>query len=227
MPVYLLSLDDESFPPADQANPEGLLAVGGDLGPARLLTAYASGIFPWYGRGLPILWHSPDPRYVLDPRKIHLSRSLRKTLRRGVFEVKYDKAFEEVVEACARFPRPDQKGTWITAEMKQAYSGLHRMGFAHSVESWRGGKLEGGLYGVSLGTIFFGESMFARAPDASKVAVARLGERLVQWDFKLIDCQMETAHLGRFGAESWPRKRFLAELKEALKAPTRQGRWTE
>lgn len=227
MPVYLLSLDDESFPPADQADREGLLAVGGDLRPTRLLTAYANGIFPWYGRGLPILWHSPDPRFVLDPKKIHLSRSLRKTLRRGVFQVRYDTAFEEVVDCCARSPRPEQKGTWITAEMKAAYAELHRMGFAHSVESWREGRLEGGLYGISLGAIFFGESMFARAPDASKVAMAHLAQRLAEWDFKLIDCQMETAHLARFGAESWPRKRFLAELEEILRAPTRRGSWTE
>ncbi len=226
VPVYLLNPDDEAFPPADHADADGLLAVGGDLRPERLLIAYRSGIFPWYGRGLPILWHSPDPRYVLDPRKIHLSRSLRKTIKRNVFDVRYDTAFEQVVDACARSPRPGQKGTWITPEMKAAYLALHRMGYAHSVESWASGELRGGLYGVALGTIYFGESMFARAPDASKVALAALAERLADWGFRLIDCQMETAHLARFGAEAWPRRRFLAVLKDALQGPSRMGPWT-
>lgn len=225
MPLYLLNPGDETFPPADHANPDGLLAVGGDLRPQRLLTAYRNGIFPWYGRGLPILWHSPDPRYVLEPNAIHISRSLRKTIKRNVFEVRYDTAFEQVVDSCARAPRPGQKGTWITPEMKEAYVALHQMGYAHSVESWAGSQLKGGLYGVALGAIFFGESMFAFAPDASKVAMALLAERLAGWGFQLIDCQMETAHLARFGAQAWPRRRFLDALQEALQAPSRMGSW--
>ena len=226
MPVYLLNPDDEAFPPAEHADVDGLLAVGGDLRPERLLTAYRSGIFPWYGRGLPILWHSPDPRYVLDPKAIHLSRSLRRTIKRKRYEVRYDTAFEQVVDLCARAPRPGQKGTWITSEMKSAYVALHQMGYAHAVESWASGELQGGLYGVALGAIFFGESMFARAPDASKVALAALAQRLADWGFRLIDCQMETAHLARFGAEAWPRKRFLLALQAALEAPSRMGSWT-
>jgi leucyl/phenylalanyl-tRNA--protein transferase len=202
------------------------LAVGGDLRPQRLLTAYRNGIFPWYGRGLPILWHSPDPRYVLDPKAIHLSRSLRKTIKRKTFDVRYDTSFEQVVDSCARAPRPGQKGTWITPEMKDAYVALHQMGYAHSVESWAEGELKGGLYGVAMGAIFFGESMFARAPDASKVAMALLAERLAGWGFQLIDCQMETAHLARFGAQAWPRKRFLDALQVALQVPSRMGSWS-
>jgi len=224
--VYLLNSKDEAFPPADRADADGLLAVGGDLKPKRLLAAYASGIFPWYSEGLPILWHSPDPRFVLRPDRIHLSRSLKKTIKRKIFEVRYDTAFEEVIDGCARQHRPAQRGTWITRDMRQAYLALHRLGFAHSVESWADGKLQGGLYGVSLGAAFFGESMFARAADASKVALATLAERLVSWDFQMIDCQMETEHLSRFGAEAWPRRRFLAALGEALRVPTRRGPWT-
>lgn len=224
--VYLLNSNDDAFPPADRADADGLLAVGGDLKPKRLLAAYASGIFPWYSEGLPILWHSPDPRFVLRPDRVHLSRSLRKTIKRKIFEVRYDTAFEQVIDGCARQRRPAQRGTWITRDMRQAYVALHRLGFAHSVESWADDKLQGGLYGVSLGAAFFGESMFARAPDASKVALATLAERLVTWDFQIIDCQMETEHLSRFGAEPWPRRRFLAALDEALRAPTRRGLWT-
>jgi leucyl/phenylalanyl-tRNA--protein transferase len=225
LPVYLLNSDDEAFPPAEHADADGLLAVGGDLRPERLLTAYRSGIFPWYGRGLPILWHSPNPRFVLDPKKIHLSRSLRKALKRNEFSVRYDTAFEQVVEACARAPRPAQQGTWITPEMKAAYVSLHRMGYAHSVESWASGELRGGLYGVAMGTIFFGESMFTRSPNASKVALAVLAQQLGDAGFRLIDCQMETAHLARFGAEAWPRSRFLTVLKEALQDPQPPGPW--
>lgn len=225
MPVYLLSHRDHTFPPADDADPNGLLAVGGDLRPERLLRAYASGIFPWYSEGLPILWHSPDPRFVLEPWRIHLSRSLRKTIRRGVYEVRYDTAFAEVVDGCARQRGPGREGTWITQEMRDAYVALHRQGFAHSAESWEGGKLQGGLYGVSLGSVFFGESMFTRAPDASKVAFAALVARLIDWRFTLIDCQVETANLTRFGAEAWSRQRYLAALDRALQDPTRRGSW--
>lgn len=227
MPVFLLNEDEESFPPPEAADPSGLLAVGGDLKPRRLLTAYAQGIFPWYSKGQPILWHSPDPRFVLEPKHLHVPKSLQKALRRGTLQVRYDTAFEQVIDACARARRPGQRGTWITGEMRDAYVALHRLGLAHSVESWSEGKLIGGLYGVSIGAVFYGESMFALAPDASKVAFVTLVERLVGWDFQLIDCQQETAHLARFGAEAWPRERFLAALAEAVRAPTRRGRWTE
>jgi leucyl/phenylalanyl-tRNA---protein transferase len=224
--VFLLNEDEESFPHPEQADPSGLLAVGGDLRPRRLLAAYARGIFPWYSQGQPILWHSPDPRFTLEPGKLHLPKSLAKVLRRGTFQVRYDTAFEQVIDACAEAYRPGQRGTWITADMREAYVELHRLGFAHSVESWSGGELQGGLYGISLGAAFFGESMFARAPDASKVAFVALVQRLVGWGFQLIDCQQETAHLARFGAEAWPRERFLAALEAALQAPTRRGSWT-
>ena len=226
MTVFLLNEDDEeSFPPAEEAGEGGLLAVGGDLKPRRLLAAYAQGIFPWYSEGQPILWHSPDPRFVLEPQRLHLPRSLQKTLRRGRFEVRFDTAFEDVIDACARVRRPGQRGTWITRDMKRAYVTLHRLGFAHSAESWVSGRLQGGLYGVSLGAAFFGESMFALLPDASKVAFVALVERLVGWGFTLIDCQQETEHLARFGAQAWPRPRFLAALAEALRTPTRWGSW--
>ena len=226
MPVYRLNPDDDRFPPAEEADPTGLLAVGGDLRPRRLLAAYAQGIFPWYSEGVPILWHSPDPRFVLVPEQIHVPKSLAKTLRRGQYEVRYDTAFEKVIDGCKRTPRPGQDGTWITGEMRRAYVELHRLGFAHSAESWEDGELRGGLYGVSLGSAFFGESMFAHAPDASKVAFVALAGRLAAWQFTLLDCQVETEHLARFGAEHWPRSRFLASLAQALEAPTRKGPWT-
>lgn len=228
MPIYLLSDDEpELFPPPERADKTGLLAVGGDLRPERLLAAYAKGIFPWYSAGQPILWHSPNPRFVLEPARIHVGRSLRKTMNRGTYQVRYDTAFARVIAACAKVPRPGQDGTWITDEMQQAYVTLHRMGFAHSVEAWAGEELVGGLYGVSLGAAFFGESMFALAPDASKVAFATAVERYQSWGFHFVDCQVETEHLARFGAEDWPRKRFLTALAIALKEPTRRGPWTE
>jgi leucyl/phenylalanyl-tRNA--protein transferase len=227
LPIHVLHPEDDDFPDPAQADPSGLLAVGGDLRPQRLLTAYARGIFPWYSRGQPILWHSPDPRFVLEPSRFHLPRSLAKALRRGAFEVRYDTVFAEVIRACARVSREGQHGTWITPAMERAYNELHRLGFAHSVESFRDGELCGGLYGVSLGAAFFGESMFARVPDASKVAFAHLVERLRGWGFTLVDCQQETEHLARFGAEPWPRARFLAALESSLRVPTRQGRWSE
>jgi leucyl/phenylalanyl-tRNA--protein transferase len=223
--VYVLHPRDESFPPAAEAEPHGLLAVGGDLRPSRLLKAYAQGIFPWYSDGLPILWHSPDPRYVLEPKRIHLPKSLKKNLRQQTFQVRYDTDFAGVIDGCAQQRGPDRESTWITSEMREAYCELHRLGFAHSVESWREGTLQGGLYGVALGTIFFGESMFTLAPDASKVALATLAQRLVDWGFVLIDCQVYTPHLARFGAEAWPRERYLGTLQRALQDPTRRGSW--
>ena len=206
---------------------DGLLAWGGDLSGERLLAAYRRGIFPWYSEGQPILWHSPDPRFVLVPSRIHVPRSVKKELNRGTYQVRYDTAFPLVIAACARVPRPGQYGTWITRDMERAYVRLHRDGYAHSVESWADGQLCGGLYGVSLGAVFYGESMFSLAPDASKVAFVTLARRLQGWDFELIDCQVETEHLSRFGAEHWPRARFIQALQHALGAPTRQGPWTE
>ncbi|HTE53497.1 MAG TPA: leucyl/phenylalanyl-tRNA--protein transferase [Kofleriaceae bacterium] len=224
MPVFRLS-HHVSFPSPELADESGLLAVGGDLSPERLLLAYSLGIFPWYGEDLPILWHSPDPRMVLDADQLQLPRSLRKELRRGRFRIELDTAFDEVVRACAETPRPEQDGTWITDEMMAAYVRLHQLGFAHSAEAWLDDELVGGVYGVSLGGAFFGESMFARASDASKVAFAVLVEQLVRWDIRLIDCQVHTDHLARFGAEPWPRERFLAALAAAIEKPTRRGRW--
>lgn len=226
MPIYFLGDDPEAFPPPEKADRSGLLAVGGDLTPQRLLSAYARGIFPWYSAGQPILWHSPNPRFVLTPDKLHVGKSLRKTLKAGTYEVRYDTAFADVITACGEVPRPGQDGTWITDEMRAAYVELHRLGFAHSIESWANGELQGGLYGVSLGAAFFGESMFARAPDASKVAFVTAVERFKQWGFHFIDCQVETEHLARFGAEHWPRRRFLEALAVALNEPTRRGPWT-
>jgi leucyl/phenylalanyl-tRNA---protein transferase len=213
------------FPRPELAEPSGLLAVGGDLSPERLVLAYANGIFPWYNDETPILWHSPDPRMVLNPSELLVNRSLGKTLRRGIYEVRLDTAFREVIEACARAPRPGQEGTWITEEMIEAYVELFERGVAHSAEAWKDGALAGGLYGVSLGGAFFGESMFAVQPDASKVAFVTLVRQLAAWGIDLVDCQVKTDHLTRFGAKEQPRARFLEALAEALGKPTRLGRW--
>lgn len=224
MPIF--KLDERLvFPPPDLAE-DGLLAVGGDLRPERLLLAYSHGIFPWYEDGLPILWHSPDPRMVLEGERLHVPRSLRKTMRQQRYRVTYDTAFRAVIEACATTPRPDQDGTWITGEMIRAYGRLHELGLAHSVEAWQGRDLVGGLYGVSLGAAFFGESMFARAPDASKIAFVTVVEHLREKGITLIDCQVYTDHLARFGAEEWTRARYLATLGRALRRPTWRGRWS-
>jgi len=224
MPIFRL-VDEPVFPPPDYADPSGLLAVGGDLSNERLLEAYRVGIFPWYSDDQPILWWSPDPRLILDLKDFKISRSLGKTLKKGVFQVTFDHAFEEVIQACAVVPREAQNGTWITAEMQEAYINLHGLGYAHSVETWFGGKLAGGLYGVSLGKCFFGESMFHLKTDASKVALATLVERLKRWDFHFIDSQMTTEHMVRLGAKELPRRIFLKRLQSALRHPTRRGRW--
>ncbi len=224
MPVFRLG-SEFVFPNPEQSDPSGLLAVGGDLSPERLLLAYSAGIFPWYSEGQPILWHSPDPRAVLAPDKLHVPRSLAKTLRRDRFEVRLDSAFDAVIQACADVPRPEADGTWITADMMRAYGELHRLGFAHSAEAWEDGRLVGGLYGVSLGSAFFGESMFSLRPDASKAAFVVLVRQLARWGFELIDCQMHTAHLERFGAVLWPRQRFLAALERCMQRETRRGAW--
>ena len=224
MPIYRLT-KELSFPAPDDAEPNGLLAVGGDLGVERLLLAYSTGIFPWYEDGLPILWHSPDPRMVLLPGDLRVSRSLRKALRDQRFEIRLDGDFEAVIRSCARAPREGQDGTWITDEMIDAYLRLFELGCAHSAEAWLGDELAGGLYGVSLGGCFFGESMFASRTDASKVAFVALVEQLALWEFDLIDCQVHTDHLARFGATEWPRSRFLSALEKSLTKKTRRGRW--
>ncbi|HEV2851951.1 MAG TPA: leucyl/phenylalanyl-tRNA--protein transferase [Thermoanaerobaculia bacterium] len=213
------------FPPVSWASPDGVLAVGGRPDPETLKAAYTRGIFPWPHDGLPLLWFCPDPRFVLVPEEAHVSRSLRKEMRRGTFEVRADTAFREVIRGCSSKPRPGQGGTWITRDMIEGYTGLHEEGLAHSIEAWQDGRLAGGLYGVSLGSIFFGESMFANAPNASKVAFATLLANLLRWRFALVDCQSYTEHLENFGAVDWPRARFLAVLKKALREPTRSGPW--
>ena len=224
MPIFRL-VDEPIFPPPDYADPSGLLAVGGDLSKERLLEAYRLGIFPWYSDDQPLLWWSPDPRLVLDLKDFMISRSLRKTLKKAIFQVTFDHAFEQVIQACAVVPRTAQNGTWITEEMQEAYINLHGLGYAHSVESWFGGKLVGGLYGVSLGKAFFGESMFHLKTDASKVALATLVEKLKSWDFHFIDSQMTTEHMIRLGAKELPRRIFLKRLQLALRHPTKRGRW--
>lgn len=203
----------ETFPDVSLAlrEPDGLLAVGGDLSPGRILSAYRRGIFPWYSEEQPILWWSPDPRTVLFPAALKVSRSLRKTLNRQRFTVTLDQSFEAVVAACAG-PRAGNSGTWITGDMATAYSELHARGFAHSVECWLDNRLAGGLYGVAIGRVFFGESMFSRESDASKVAFCHLVRQLKAWDFGLIDCQVYSAHLASLGAEEIPRSRFVRHL---------------
>lgn len=217
-----------AFPDPTEADAEGLIAVGGSLDPRRVLAAYAQGIFPWpYDARSPVLWFSPDPRMVLHPAELHVSRSLEKTTAKRPYEIRFDTAFAEVIRRCATVRRPGQRGTWITDEMINSYDRLHKMGVAHSAEAWSEGKLVGGLYGVSLGAAFFGESMFAQRPNASKIAFVHLVRQLEAWAFQLVDCQVYTEHLARFGATPWPRIRFLKALAKALAAPTRQGSWRQ
>lgn len=224
MPVYHL-IDEIVFPPPENADPSGLLAVGGDLSPERLLEAYRVGVFPWFTDDQPILWWSPDPRLVLEIAEFRVSRSLRRTIAKETFRVTFDQAFEDVIRACASVRREGQAGTWITREMERAYIRLYELGFAHSVESWHGDELAGGLYGVSLGRAFFGESMFHHKTDASKVALAGLVEKLRSWEFDFIDAQMPTEHLLRLGAKEIPRRVFLKRLRAALRYPTRRWKW--
>lgn len=224
MPLFRLT-DDLVFPPPHLAIEDGLLAVGGDLSVERLLLAYRSGIFPWYSEGDPLLWWSPDPRMVLFPDELHVSRSLDRALKKGEYTVTMDTAFPSVIQACAEARGPRRDGTWITSEMELAYCALHDAGYAHSVECWKEGALAGGLYGVSLGACFFGESMFSLATNASKVAFVRLVRQVAAWDFHFVDCQMYTPHLARFGAKEVARKQFLRLLRDGLNAPTRCGKW--
>ncbi len=225
MPVYILN-DSALFPPPEHAEDTGLLAVGGDLSAKRLLAAYKAGIFPWYSEGDPILWWSPDPRLVLYPSNFHISRSMRRLLNRGLFRATMDLAFEKVIKKCAEVRINNGEGTWITSEMTKAYIELHRMGLAHSVETWLEGKIVGGLYGVSLGQCFFGESMYSESPNASKVALFNLVNFIKKYNFRFIDCQVYSDHLLKMGACEIKRKRFLKELRSALKGKTLKGKWS-
>ena len=222
MPVYRL---DERlvFPPPERGPRWGPIAVGGDLRPERLLLAYSMGIFPWQGD--PLHWHSPDPRMVLLVEDLRVTKSLAKKLRQSRFSLSIDRSFRDVMTECATVPRPGQDGTWITPQMVDSYTELHRRGVAHSVEAWEDGALVGGLYGLSLGAAFFGESMFSRARDASKAAFVTLVRQLARWSIPLVDCQVYTPHLASFGAAEWPRREFLRALAEALDEPTRVGPW--
>ncbi len=226
--IYLLDPDDPTapFPAVEQAEeePNGLLAMGGDLTVPRLLNAYRKGIFPWYSPGQPILWWSPDPRTVLSPGRVVISRSLAKSIRNRGYTVSIDRDFPAVIQACSA-PRHEEDGTWITDEMAAAYTQLHQAGYAHSVEIWQDGHLAGGLYGVSIGRIFFGESMFSSARDASKVALVYLCERLHDWNFSLIDCQVYTGHLVSLGAEEIPRSRFVEILDRSVSEPPGDAAW--
>jgi leucyl/phenylalanyl-tRNA--protein transferase len=227
---YLLAQNDPSaaFPDVREAlrEPDGLLAVGGDLGVARLVAAYRHGIFPWYSEGDPILWWSPDPRTVLIPGQLRISRSLRKLLRGHRFAVSMDRDFPAVINACA-MPREPSGGTWLVPEMISAYKALHEHGLAHSVEVWQGGALVGGLYGVAIGGVFFGESMFTRVDNASKVALVHLCRRLADWRFELIDCQVLTGHLIRMGAGQMPREEFVRRIEALRDRASPTGSWDD
>jgi leucyl/phenylalanyl-tRNA--protein transferase len=224
VPVFLLSNTIE-FPPPHLASKDGLLAVGGDLSQKRLLLAYRMGIFPWFSNNEPILWWSPDPRFVLFPHEIKISKTLKKIIKKGMFSVTMDLAFNEVIKQCAQVRLQKNQGTWIVKDMIDAYCNLHESGFAHSVEVWLQGDLAGGLYGVSLGRCFFGESMFTLVSNASNVGLVKLVEHLKELSFDMIDCQVTTGHLIRFGAREIPRTLFLKQLEKSLTAPTLKGKW--
>ncbi len=224
MTVFRLP-DEHIFPPPELSEPDGLLAVGGDLSEDRLILAYSMGIFPWYSAEDPILWWSPDPRLLIFPDELRVSRSLKQTINKNIFEVTMDMAFEEVIHNCAAVHSRDDGDTWITREMIDAYISLYHSGYAHSVESWHNGKLVGGLYGVSLGSAFFGESMFTKKSNASKVAFVKLVEQLVKWNFSFIDCQVTTPHLRSFGAREVPRSEFLDLTRAALTSHSIRGKW--
>ncbi|MFO7982015.1 MAG: leucyl/phenylalanyl-tRNA--protein transferase [Desulfuromonadales bacterium] len=219
MTIYRL-INEPIFPPPEEAEPSGLLAIGGDLSVERLLLAYSMGIFPWFNEGEPILWWSPDPRFIIEPEELHISRSLNKVLRRGHFEVTFDLAFDDVIRTCSELRKARGEGTWLGDGMIAAYRQLHRMGFAHSTECWSEGELVGGVYGVCLGRCFFGESMFHRVRDASKVALVGLVDRLNELQFELLDCQMPTAHLASMGARGIPRSEFQRRLSRGGVTPS-------
>lgn len=217
---------DEPFPPVESAliEPNGLLCAGLDLSPERILDAYRQGIFPWFNPGEPVLWWSPDPRMVLVPSEVKVSRSLRQRIKRGGYEIRVDTHFREVMLACAA-PREGQSGTWISRPMLEAYTRLHELGYAHSVETWMDGELAGGLYGMAIGRMFYGESMFSRRTDASKLALVHLCRQLEAWGFGLIDCQMETAHLASMGAKPIPRQGFIREMERLIKLEAVPAPW--
>jgi leucyl/phenylalanyl-tRNA--protein transferase len=213
------------FPPVESSTPEGIVMVGGNLSPGMLLSAYRQGIFPWYSEGDPILWWSPDPRCVLFPEEVHVSGSMNKIFRKNIFRITFDKCFREVITACRETPRSGQDGTWITPDMLDSYVTLHKQGYAHSVEVWAGSSLEGGLYGISLGSCFFAESMFTWKSNSSKFALISLARLLVKMRFSLIDCQVYSPHLETMGARMITRREFLARIKECLEDETKKGSW--
>jgi len=223
-PIYVLG-DGISFPPPELANEDGLLAIGGDLRPERLLAAYRQGIFPWPHEGLPLLWFSPDPRFVLTPRQLHVPRRLERSIRQGRFEVRFDTSFRAVVRSCANVVRRLDTGTWITPEIIAAYAHLHELGFAHCSEVWRDGRLVGGLYGVAIGRMFCGESMFGRESEASKVALVVMARRLVDLDYAMFDAQLPVRHLVRYGFREVPREEYLRDLEAAVSNPACPERW--
>ncbi len=218
--------DRFDFPPLSQANADGLLCSGGNLSPGMLLSAYRQGVFPWFSEESPLLWWSPDPRFVLEPAELHVSETMKKLLRKRRFTIKLDTAFGDVIRACSMVSRPGQDGTWICKDMIAAYENLHRLGYAHSIETWQEDKLVGGLYGISLGSIFFGESMFSLVPDASKEAFIPLVWKLSEEGFTLIDSQVHTNHVESLGGKHIPRGEYCIRLAEALAAPTRKGDWS-
>ncbi len=226
MDVFWLPDKGVDFPNPNLADADGLLAIGGDLSVERLLSAYACGIFPWYNDDSPILWWSPDPRFVLYPDELHVPRSLRRSIRSRRFRITVDTAFSGVITRCARTPRPGQSGTWIVRDVIAGYTALHELGLAHSVEAWTGDTLVGGIYGVGLGRVFFGESMFYAEPDASKTALVWLVSLLRWAGYAMVDCQQVTDNLQRFGAREVRRVDFLEQLRMAMTAPTMQGRWS-
>ena len=223
---YLSADDSFQFPDPEKAEPPGIVASGGNLSPGMLVSAYRQGIFPWFSDDDPILWWSPDPRFVLYPERLHISKSMRRVMKRGVYTITYDTAFDQVIAECSAKDRPGQDGTWITRDMRDAYSVLHRLGFAHSAEAWENERLAGGLYGISLGKVFCGESMFSHRPNASKAAFISLVRALSTRGVELIDCQVYTRHLHSLGAEDIPRSRYLGELKPLLAMPGLPGSWS-
>lgn len=214
------------FPPLDSASPEGVLCCGGNLSPGMLLSAYRQGVFPWFDNNDPIVWWSPDPRFVLLPQELHVPRTIKKIIKKRRYELRLDSAFEQVIEACKTVPRPGQRGTWITDDMVEAYIRLHVLGYAHSVEAWSGGRLAGGLYGLSIGSAFFGESMFSLEPDASKAAFIPFVWLLAEAGFSLIDSQVRTAHVESMGGRNVARIDYIRLLGQALGSPTLRGDWS-
>lgn len=223
MPIFALN-EEIKFPAVELAEENGILAIGGDLSPERLIEAYSNGIFPWYSQDDPIIWWTPDPRFVLFPGEVKLSRTTKQVVRRKIFEITYDKSFITVITECQK-PRKSEQSTWITGEMLDAYIKLHNSGLAHSVEAWKDGKIAGGLYGISLGRCFFGESMFTLESNASKAAFVTLVSKLQELNFLIIDCQVYTDHLKQFGARQIPRSDFIKHIKKGLQHKTLIGNW--